>query len=89
MKTSESEIIWGKILEALEDKLQYGLLEQARHVVLARVEGEELHLTVNTEEAAEFFRAHVNQQRLILLSRGIINIEKITAEVAQAQPLNQ
>ena len=89
MKAIDSEKLWEKVLEALEDKLQFGILEQARSVVRVQLQGSELLLTCANPEAAEFFNAHVNQQRLILLTRGLANIEKITTQVAVAEPLKK
>lgn len=70
--------VWEKILEILDEKLQYGLLEQARSVADVRFEGGELALSVVTSEAEEFFNSHINQQRLIIMARAIVPIERVS-----------
>jgi hypothetical protein len=72
--------LWKRVLELLEEKLQMGLLQQARAVKEARVEGNDLILTTSTPEAREFFSAHVNQQRLIILARPIASFERVIVE---------
>ncbi len=74
------EVLWSKILELLEEKLQMGLLQQARSVSAARVEGHDLVLKVITPEAKEFFSAEVNQQRLLILARSIASFERVRVE---------
>ena len=87
MKQPDSDTLWEKVLEALEDKLQFGILEQARCVVRAQIQGNELKLTCSNPEAAEFFSAHINQQRLMLITRGIAHIDKISTQTVEAEPL--
>ena len=69
---------WPKIVEQIEEKLQLGLLEQVRAVIEASFTGGELALAVATTEAYEFFGAHVNQQRLIILARPVITIDRVS-----------
>ena len=78
---------WKEILKILDEKLQYALLDRARSVVDVKIEGEELHLYVAGSEAAEFFKAEINQQRLIILSRPLITLEKIRVKEVAAEPL--
>lgn len=80
MQNEPAELLWTKILELLEEKLQMGLLQQARAVRSARTDGHDLVLSVSTPEAKEFFSAHVNQQRLLILARPIANFERIRVE---------
>ena len=75
-----------RLSQVLEEQLQCGFLDQLRSVVKARVEGTELKLWVATSEADEFFSAHVNQQRVIILSRPVAPIEKITVIRVEASP---
>lgn len=79
MQTTAPDL-WKKILDLLEEKLQMGLLQQARAVSTARIEGDDLILSVTTPEAKEFFSAHVNQQRLLILARPIANFERVIVE---------
>ena len=78
MTQQAAEKVWSSILEILDEKLQYGLLEQARAVSEVRIEGDELILTVSTPEAREFFTAHVNQQRLLIMARPICALTKVS-----------
>ena len=80
MEDKTKSPVWETILAVLEEKLQMGLLLQARLVESARLEGGELILKCSNPEAREFFNAHVNQQRLIILSRQVTNLEKIRVE---------
>ena len=82
MTSSASDQVWRKILENMEEKLQLGLLEQTRGVASAAIEGSTITLRVATPEAAEFFAAHVNQQRLIILARPIVHLERVVVESA-------
>ena len=71
--------IWNLILERLQEKLQYGVIEQTKFVTDARVEGSQLILEVTSEDAKEYFNAEVNQQRLIILARPEITLLRVTA----------
>lgn len=88
MTDSDSRELWQRIVRSLEEKLQFGFLEQERSVVAVRFDGADLTLVVSNSDAADFFRADVNQQRLIIVSRGIVSIEKITVELVEASPLS-
>ena len=81
--------VWEAILKILDEKLQYGFLEQAKAVVDIHVDGGELKLTVATDEAEEFFNSEVNQQRLMITSRPVIAIEVIIVEKTDAEPLER
>jgi hypothetical protein len=69
---------WPKIVDQIEEKLQLGLLEQVRAVTEASFAGGELALVVASTEALEFFGAHVNQQRLIILARPVLTIDRVS-----------
>ena len=87
MTDSRAHEAWQQILSILDEKLQYGLLEQARSVVDVRLEGSELTLVVASEEAERFFSAEVNQQRLIIQSRPKISLSAVKVERANSSPL--
>ena len=72
--------LWTRIIERLEDKLQYGALEQVKAVKEVKLEGSELQLVVDTEEAQAYFSADVNQQRLIILARPEVTLESVSVE---------
>ena len=80
MTPHRAQDLWEQLLKILDEKLQYGLLQQARAVSAVRLDGTELTLSVVTDEAFEFFSAHVNQQRLIIMARSVCAIEKIIVE---------
>ena len=79
--------IWQRITSLLEDKLQYGIIDQAKSVVRVSLIGNGLKLYVSSDESAEFFSSEVNQQRLSILARSIFNIETIEVERVDAEPL--
>ena len=83
MTHQRSKDVWERILALLDEKLQYGLLEQARSVTSVSLEGHELILTVSAGEAEEFFSAHINQQRIIILARPVLSLDKITVRLAE------
>lgn len=86
--TSQNESsVWARILALMEEKMQFGFLEQARAVLKVEFEGTHATLTVCTEEAAEFFSAQINQQRLMIVSRPVANIQSISIERVEAEPL--
>ena len=87
MTDSRAHEVWKQILSILDEKLQYGLLEQAKSVVDIRLEGEELTLIVSGDEAERFFSAEVNQQRLIIQSRPKISLGKIRVERSHSSPI--
>lgn len=87
MSSQEDQAVWANILAILEEQLQYGFLEQAKSVVDVHFAGSELMLTVASEEAAEFFSADINQQRLMIVSRPIVRIESIAVKTVEAEPI--
>ena len=87
MEPQSAQRTWNQILEILDEKLQYGLLEQARAVVDVKITGGELTLFVGNSESKEFFQAEVNQHRLMIMSRSVFNIEKITVQMVEAETL--
>lgn len=71
MKDTRAHEIWNKILEVLDEKLQYAFLNQARSVKDVRFEGSELVLVVSSPESVAFLNADLNQQRLMIISRSL------------------
>lgn len=80
MTDSSAHQLWLQIREALEEKLQYGLLDQAKRIAEVALEGSELVLRTADEEAFQFFSAQVNQQRLVIASRGIFALSSVKVE---------
>ena len=87
MGIQEDLATWTSIKAVLEEQLQYGFLEQVKSVVDVSFSGGEFVLTVTTDEAAEFFNAEVNQQRLMIVSRPIVSIESIVVKKVEAEPI--
>ena len=87
MTNQVSAKAWEQILLLLEDKLQMGLLEQTRAVVDVNLEGAELTLFVASDESFDYFSSEVNQQRLIIMSRPVISLEKIRVKRRDAHPI--
>ena len=75
MKDTRAHEIWGKILEVLDEKLQYAFLNQARSVTDVRFDGAEFVLVVSSQETLTFFSAELNQQRLMIISRSLPSIQ--------------
>ncbi len=87
MTEQHAKETWQAILLLLDEKMQYGFLEQAKSVVDVRINGSEISLAVSNDEALRFFSAEVNQQRLIIVSRSVISFEKVTVHKVEAEPL--
>ncbi len=87
MTKERSSDVWDRILQVLDEKLQYGFLEQAAAVLDVHLEGEELHLTVATPEAQQFFNSELNEQRLILLVRSFLRLSRVKAKLSEGSPL--
>ncbi|OVE79860.1 hypothetical protein BVY02_02105 [bacterium J17] len=87
MTNPRSQEVWQRIVSILDDQLQYGFLEQAKSVVDVQLEGSELKLCVSSDEALEFFAADVNQQRLLIISRPVVSLDKISVELVEAEPI--
>lgn len=73
--------LWQRLLDSLEDKLQYGLLTQARLITDIQLDGEELVLETTDEGALQFFSLAVNQQRLVIASRELGSKSPVVAKV--------
>lgn len=76
--------VWARILNVLDEKLQFAFLEQARSVVDVRLNGAELTLIVGNDESYRFFSSELNQQRLIIVSRGIHPLQTFKIEKVEA-----
>ena len=90
MKDTRAQEIWNKILEVLDEKLQYAFLNQARSVRDVRFEGSELVLVVSSPESVAFLNSDLNQQRLMIISRSLPTsqnrvgvIERFRVELAE------
>lgn len=79
--------IWSKILEVLDDKLQYGFLEQAKSVMNVTFDGTVFTLFVAGEEEQRFFSAEINQQRLFIVSRPIASVTRFAIEKVELTPV--
>lgn len=77
MKDQSAFETWQKILNVLDEKMQFGFLEKAKNVVDVRIEGTDFFIFVSTKEALEFFKSEINQQRLFIVSRPFVSLQKI------------
>ena len=75
-----AEHIWKEVTAILDEQLQYGFLQQAKAVVKVALKDGDFIITVNSDEALQFFKADVNKQRLMILSRSVFPIESIIVE---------
>lgn len=87
MTSDSAARTWKQILECFEEKLQYSFVEHAKYVVDINFEGNELSLLVTSDEAVDFFTAEINQQRMIIFSRPIIHLDKVSARKVDADPI--
>lgn len=84
MADNAAHEVWKKILVVLDEKMQFAFLEQARSVVDVRLNGPELTLVLGSDESYRFFSSEVNQQRLIIVSRGIHPLQTFRIEKVEA-----
>lgn len=75
-KMSNNDELWQKILDSLEDTLQYGFLEEARYVAGAKVEGQALIISVpptsaESDKAFQFLSSPSNSQRILILAKRL------------------
>lgn len=78
MSQKPVDTIWQEIVAVLEHKLQFGFLEQAKSISKVELNGGELTLHVNSDEAFDYFSAEVNQQRLIIQGRPVIQLQSVS-----------
>lgn len=81
-KTGLPRDIWNLILAEIDEKMQFGLLEQARAVLDIQIDGEELVLFSDSEECQQFFSQRGNQQRLLIMARPIVDLERVSVKLA-------
>ena len=86
MSDQRAHEIWKQICHVLDEKLQYGFLEQAKSVVDVKLEGDEFTLFVSGDDALRFFSAEVNQQRLLIVSRPIASIQRFHVQKNESSP---
>jgi hypothetical protein len=87
MTSQNDSAVWARILLLMEEKMQFGFLEQARFVLKVEFEGSHALLTVCSDEAREFFSSQVNQQRLMIVSRPVVSINQLSIVQVNAEPL--
>lgn len=87
MASQNDSEVWTRILVLMEEKMQFGFLEQAKAVLKIELEGAHAKLSVCTDEAEEFFTAETNQQRLMIVCRSVVSIESIEVIRIDAEPL--
>ncbi len=83
MKDQIAFATWEKILAVLDEKMQFGFLEKAKGIVDVKIEGTELFISVNNKDALEFFKADLNQQRLFIVSRPFVSLQKINVSLVE------
>ena len=88
MANAKDQATWDKIIALLEDKLQFGFLEQIRACADVSFDGGEVTLFVSTDEAFEFFNADINQQRLTIYSRPVVRIETVSVRRVEAEAIS-
>jgi len=81
-QTKSPRDIWSAVLAEIDEKMQFGLLEQARTVLDIQIDGTELVLFVASEECQQFFSQGGNQQRLLIMARPVIDLERVSVKLA-------
>ncbi len=80
--TKSPRDVWAAILAEIDEKMQFGLLQQARTVLDIQIDGEELVLLVDSDEPEQFFSQSTNQQRLLIMARAVIDLRHVTVKRA-------
>jgi len=70
-------VLWEKLLNELEDKLQLGLLDRLRRVTAYHFEGDLLILKPGTDQDREYFQGKAINQTLRLFAEKVANVEKV------------
>ena len=83
MVSRPTEEIWKDVISVLEEKLQYGLLQQLKNISSLDIAGSQLKLIVTDPESFEFLTSETNQQRLIILCRPVLHVEEILIELKE------
>lgn len=68
---------WERLLEALDEKLQLGLLDHLKRITSYHIEEEVLYLVPGTEKDFEYLNRSAVLQHLELLAQDAIKIEKV------------
>ena len=87
MSDPKSNEIWRRIVDVFDEKLQYGFIDKVHSVVQVKIEDSEIHIFVNSDDAVEFFNSEINQQRLIIFSRGIVPLDKVVIHKCEAEAI--
>ena len=73
-------VLWARLLDEIEDKLQLGLLDHLRRVKAYHFEDDLLIIAPSTPQDREYFQKPAIQQTLKLFAEKVANIEKIRVD---------
>lgn len=75
---------WQKLLDTLDEKLQFGLLDHLRRVESYHIEEEVLFIVPGSAKDEEYLRRSGTLQHLELLAQDSIHIERV--KIRSAEP---
>lgn len=68
---------WTKLLDELDDKLQFGLLEPLRRVTTYHFEDDTLYIEPGTPEDLQYLGKPAVLQQLQIFVQGSVGVEKV------------
>lgn len=68
---------WEMFLHSLDEKLQFGLLDNVRRVSGYHFEGSILYLEIANKDVEEYLRKDSNFQQLQVLAQAAVKVEKV------------
>ncbi|MCB0309725.1 MAG: hypothetical protein KDD42_00740 [Bdellovibrionales bacterium] len=76
---------WEKLLTALDEKLQLGLLDYLSRVSSYHFEAETLYIEPSSQEDEEYLKRDTNLHQLELLAQDAVGIEKVRVRSETSQ----
>lgn len=70
-------VLWQKLLDEVEDKLQLGLLDHLRRVTAYHFEDDLLIIAAGTDQDREYFEKHTTIQTLKLFAEKVAGINRV------------
>ena len=69
--------LWQRLLDELDEKLQFGLLEKLQRIATYHFEGEVLFIEPGTPEDAVYLSKSAQFQQLQVFAQGATRIERV------------
>lgn len=74
---------WRRLLDSLDEKLQFGLLDQLKKVASYHFEEQSLYLGASTLAQAEYLKQAPVLQQIQLLAQDVVQIERVIVEFVE------